>query len=319
MNAKNTPLSPVHHEFTPDAEDSRTKEVTELLAAVQEEDGVPAFSEAFLRAITEGSQGYRHLVSEADGRIVGVASVNTSYVGEIAVHPDVRRRGVATAMLRELGRHIDGERQVNVWSHGDLGSARGFAERRSARTVRELLKMSVDCTGARRDELLAGRDEAQATAEKEGLQVLDYPAACEALGEDVVDAEWLRVNNEAFAWHPEQGGWDETKLRRARDVDWFDPAGVLFLFDGEECLGFHWTKRPEGDSHGEVYVVCLADAARGRGLGAPMTYLGVGYLIDGGAEAVDLYVEGDNQPAVATYRRMGFDVVHRDVVYRGMI
>ncbi|MDN6325648.1 MAG: hypothetical protein L0J70_09620 [Corynebacterium sp.] len=45
----------------------------------------------------------------------------------------------------------------------------------------------------------------------------------------------------------------------------------------------------------------------------------MGYLIDGGAQAVDLYVEGDNAPAVATYRRLGFEVVHRDVVYRGMV
>ena len=42
-------------------------------------------------------------------------------------------------------------------------------------------------------------------------------------------------------------------------------------------------------------------------------------LIDGGAQAVDLYVEGDNAPAVATYRKLGFEVVHRDVVYRGIV
>lgn len=324
-NPANTPLSPVHRDYRPgQADEARAKEVTDLLTAVEEADGVSAYSEAFFRAVTEGTEGYRHLVSELGGKLVGVASVDSADVAEIAVHPDARRQRVATSMLRELGSRIDGERQVSIWSHGDLAAAQGFADRRGARTVRELLKMSVDCSastaeGSRREDLLAGRDAARQTAEKEGLTVLDYPSACEEFGEQKVDAEWLRVNNEAFAWHPEQGGWDEGKLRRAREVDWFDPEGVLFLFDGDECLGVHWTKRPDGDSHGEVYVVCLADAARGRGLGAPMTYLGVGFLIDGGAEAVDLYVEGDNQPAVATYRKMGFDVVHRDVVYRGMI
>lgn len=49
---------------------------------------------------------------------------------------------------------------------------------------------------------------------------------------------------------------------------------------------------------------CLADAARGRGLGGAVTLLGIGYLIEGGAQAVDLYVEGDNAAAVATYRRL---------------
>ncbi|WP_291477595.1 mycothiol synthase [Corynebacterium sp.] len=326
MNADNTPLNPVHREFHPG--DDRGAEVAdgirELLTAVGEADGVPPYSEAFLRSLEGGDGGdgggYRHLTAEVGGRIIGVVSVNPSYVAELAVHPDARRRGVATGMLREIGRHLDVERPLSVWSHGDLDSAKSFADDRRARTVRELLKMSVDCTdGERRRSLLAGRDEATATVEAEGLSVLDYPAAGAAFGADHVDREWLRVNNEAFAWHPEQGGWDLGKLAAARDTDWFDPAGVIFLFDGRECLGFHWTKRPEGDPHGEVYVVCLADAARGRGLGGPVTLLGIGHLLDGGAEAVDLYVEGDNAPAVATYRRLGFEVVHRDVVYRGMI
>ncbi|MDN5582501.1 MULTISPECIES: mycothiol synthase [unclassified Corynebacterium] len=318
-------VDPVHREFVPGQDAPLREGIDALLAAVEDADGVPAYSEAFLRSL-DGTEGYRHLVAEVAGgdggenTVVGVVSVNSSYVAELAVRPDVRRRGVATGMLREIARHIDVELQLSVWSHGDLESAKGFADGRGARTTRELLKMSVDCSGAeRREALLAGRDEALATVGEEGLQVLDYTAAAEAFGAGHVDTEWLRVNNEAFAWHPEQGGWDQGALDEAREADWFDPAGVLFLFDGEECLGFHWTKRPDGDPHGEVYVVCLADAARGRGLGGPVTLVGVGYLIDGGAQAVDLYVEGDNAPAVATYRRLGFEVVHRDVVYRGMV
>lgn len=329
MDADNTSLNPVYREFVPgtDADEGGTgtdvaRQVDDLLAAVEAADGVPAYSEAFLRSL-DGTDGYRHLTASVDGRVVGVVSVNTSYTAEMAVHPDARRRGVGGGMLREVGRHLDGERQLSVWAHGDLGAAKSFAGDRNARMVRELLKMSVDCSvdgaDSRREDLLARRDQAAATIDGEGLSVLDYTRSCEAFGTDRVDAEWLRVNNEAFAWHPEQGGWAPGDLVEARDTDWFDPAGVLLLWDGEECLGFHWTKRPAGDSHGEVYVVCLADGARGRGLGGPVTLVGVGHLIDGGAEAVDLYVEGDNAPAVATYRRLGFDVVHRDVVYRGIL
>ena len=330
MNAENTPLTPLYRELHPttgtDSADGTDgiDGVRALLADVEAADGVAPYSEAFLRSldgdVDSGADGYRHLTAQLDGRVVGVLSVNPSYVAEMAVLPDVRRRGVASGLLREMGRQLDTERPLSVWSHGDLDAAQGFAGDRRARTVRELLKMSVDCTDAdRRAVLLAGRDEATATVRGEGLDVMDYPSACEAFGADHVDAEWVRVNNEAFAWHPEQGGWDLARLTAARDVDWFDPSGVILLFDGSDCLGFHWTKRPAGDPHGEVYVVCLADAARGRGLGGPVTLLGIGHLLDGGAEAVDLYVEGDNAPAVATYRRLGFEVVHRDVVYRGML
>ena len=302
--------------------------VRELLDLVEKADGVPAFGEAFLRALdseSSDSVGYVHMVAEERGAILGVVSMNPSYVCEIAVHPEHRRRGLGSELLRILGRSLDGDQQLSVWSHGALPGAVGFAGDRQARTVRELLKMSVDCNpsfeegAARRADLLHSRDKSMAKIQDAGYRVLDYVESSAKFGGRVTDAEWLRVNNEAFAWHPEQGGWDMERLLDARDADWFDPNGVLLLWKDEECVGFHWTKRPDGDPHGEVYVVCLADAARGRGLGTPMTLLGMGYLLDNGARAIDLYVEGDNVPAVATYEKLGFKVVHRDVVYRGIL
>ncbi|AWT26908.1 Mycothiol acetyltransferase [Corynebacterium provencense] len=306
-----------------------------LLAEVAEADGVPALSEAFVQGIRGegGHTGHRHLLAVDDGgTVVGVLAVDAAGpddaagVAEMAVRPVARRRGTATGLLREVGRGLDPEAQFSIWAHGDLGAARGLAEVRGARTVRELLKMSVPCgTGdpARR-ELVDGARVARTTVEDAGYRIYDYPAACAEFGAELVDREWLRVNNEAFAWHPEQGGWDLRRLREARGTEWFDPAGVIMLWSrdecqGPQCAGVHWTKHPDGDPHGEVYVVCLADGARGRGLGGPLTLLGIGHLIEEGVDAVDLYVEGDNAPAVATYRRLGFTVVHRDVVFRGMV
>ena len=95
------------------------------------------------------------------------------------------------------------------------------------------------------------------------------------------DAELLRVNNAAFAWHPEQSGWTAADIAERRGEPWFDAAGLFMAFDDQTggLLGFHWTKvhnaggQERSDSGtnpglGEVYVVGVDPAAQGRGIGA---------------------------------------------------
>ena len=136
------------------------------------------------------------------------------------------------------------------------------------------------------------------------------------------DAEILRVNNAAFAWHPEQGGWTGADIDERRAEDWFDPEGLFIATsadDPDTILGFHWTKvhPPTGDDPelGEVYVVGIDPNAQGKGLGALLTLAGLRYLADRELPAVLLYVESDNTAAVHTYSKLGFTTFHVDAAF----
>jgi mycothiol synthase len=135
------------------------------------------------------------------------------------------------------------------------------------------------------------------------------------------EREILRVNNAAFAWHPEQGGWDIEQVRVREAEPWFDAAGFLLAVDAHDrLLGFHWTKvhADAGDGSGpigEVYVLGVDPAAQGVRLGAGLTLAGLRHLRDKGLTRVMLYVEADNAPAVRLYQGLGFTLWRSDVLY----
>jgi mycothiol synthase len=140
----------------------------------------------------------------------------------------------------------------------------------------------------------------------------------------------VEVNASAFAHHPEQGDMTLEDFRDRTSEPWFDPAGLFLAVPaappagpeadgGQPLLGFHWTKehRDEDPPYGEVYVVAVNPKAAGRGLGTVLTGLGLQHLKERGLPSVLLYVDGDNDPAIAVYTRQGFTVERTEVQYRG--
>ncbi len=277
------------------------RQVRDVIVAATTHDGVAPVGDQVLRELPHDRT--KHLVAEADGTVVGylnlvVASEDSAAMAEVVVHPEARRRRIGAALIRTgLAEGGDGAR---VWAHGDLEPARATASALGLVAVRKLLQM-------RRS--LAELPPVPA----DDLRITTYP------GRDA-DEELLRVNNAAFAWHPEQGGWSEAELAERRAEPWFDPAGLFLAYDrgspGHQLLGFHWTK-VHGPDLGEVYVVAVDPAAQGRGLGAMLTLVGLHGLAErlGPEATVMLYVEADNAAAVRTYRKLGFEVFSKDVAY----
>ncbi|MFF0452079.1 mycothiol synthase [Nocardia africana] len=258
----------------------------------------------------------RHLVVERDGELVAYANLVPAHgdhpaMAEAVVDPRARGRGIgATLVAAALQAGGPGAR---IWAHGNLAPARAVAGRLGLTIARELWQM--------RRALTQASDGDQATVE---LPELEVPAdiVLRTYAGPADDAEILRVNNAAFDWHPEQGGWTEAEIAVRRAAPWFDPKGLFIAADPADpthILGFHWTKVHEpdetSDAIGEVYVVAIDPAAQGRGLGRVLTLAGLHYLRERGLGAVILYTEADNTAAVHTYTRLGFETAHIDAAY----
>ncbi len=56
------------------------------------------------------------------------------------------------------------------------------------------------------------------------------------------EADWLRVNNLAFAGHPDQGSWTLATLESRTSQPWFDPSLFLLATDALGLAGFNWLK-----------------------------------------------------------------------------
>lgn len=142
-------------------------------------------------------------------------------------------------------------------------------------------------------------------------------------GED--DDGFLGVNNRAFSWHPEQGGWTKEQLRERMAESWFDPDGFLIheSLNIDESLsvidGFCWTKvhppSATDPAMGEIFVIAADPSTHGTGLGRALTVGGLQHLAGRGLSVAMLYVEHDNAAAVGLYRDLGFDVHQTDAAY----
>ncbi|MFD8244669.1 mycothiol synthase [Nocardia sp. NPDC059691] len=289
----------------PDAGDARA--VTDLLSRTTEADGVAPVSEQAVLSLTSGADtGARHLLARREGAVVGYANLVPAHgehpaMAEVAVDPARRGHGVGTDLVAAA--LAAGGPGARVWAHGDRPAAKAVAARLGLRTVRELWQMRRSLATPELPEL----------AVPDGIVLRTYAGPAD-------DAELLRVNGAAFAWHPEQGAWTRRDIEIRRDESWFDPAGLFLAFDTaapDRLLGFHWTKvhHAEQPPLGEVYVVGIDPAAQGRGLGRLLTLTGLHHLRERGLAEVLLYTEADNVAAVRTYTRLGFAPAHVDVAY----
>jgi mycothiol synthase len=304
------PLSPVRlaDTLTP----TEAAQVHDLQVRAVAADGVSPLSEQPLLSLTAPGGRVRHLLGYAGEQLRGYAQLD-SPAGpeasvELVVDPDARRQGTGRTLVDAV---LAAAPEARLWAHGQLPAAQALAASTGLTAVRELHKMARALTEA---DL-----EPAATALPAGFTARAFEP-----GRD--EQAWLATNAAAFAHHPEQGRLTLADLHDRMTQPWFDAAGfILVEADGSpgEVAAFHWTKVDSeqrssvdpGKAAGEVYVVGVHPAYQGRGLGRPVTALGLAHLAGLGLPEVVLYVDGDNQAAIRTYTGLGFRSIMVDVMY----
>jgi mycothiol synthase len=288
-----------------EVDDDTASGLRALWARAAQADGVGAVSEAFRLAVGPPRDGVVHLLRRSDDEtVVGYAQVAAAAtpdaVAELVVDPPARRRGHGRALL-DAALH---EGAHSVWAHGMLPAADALARAAGLVMTRSLHLMTRPLTNA----------DAVDPVLPQGFSVRSFEP-----GRD--DETWVTLNAAAFARHPEQGRLTVADLHERMAQPWFDPAGLLLVVDDAtgQVVAFHWTKVEGGTGRGpkasangvregvgEVYVVGVDPAHQGRGLGGPVTRLGLAHLARAGLREVELYVDGDNLAARRTYERLGF-------------
>jgi mycothiol synthase len=281
--------------------------VQRLADAVEARSGVPPFGETTWLGLTDG--GTRHdlglAVETPDGRLTGYAHAAEYRLGawslEAATTDSTSELSLLLAeSVVAITAHGGGD--VTLWVHGPTAADDDAAHAAGFVPARDLLELRVPLPLA------------AAPAWPDGVTVRTFLPG-------VDDEPWLRVNNRAFATHPEQGGWDDDTLARRMAEPWFDPDGFLLAFAGDALAGFCWTKvhapapPREPAARGEIYVIGVDPDHQGTGLGRALVTGGLASIAGRGITVGMLFVDADNAAAVGLYGALGFTTHRVDRAY----
>ncbi len=243
----------------------------------------------------------QHLfVVEIAGSIVGYLEVTPELkigrvILECLVHPEHRRRGLATTLLAramhrasELGTSVA---HVNILQ--DNLSAASLLSRLGFEPMRRFLELSLN------------------------LSDIDFPDADRRSssyhhlkrGEE---DKLAHIQNLSF-----KGTWGynpNTPEETAYLINLADPEDVILACEDKEPVGYCWTRielaedATGGADKGRIYMVGVDPGHRGRGVGKGVLLAGLRYLKSKNLEFVELTVDSENKAACALYHSLGFKV-----------
>jgi len=241
-------------------------------------------------------------VVETAGNIIGYMDVAAELtikrvILDCWIHPEHRRRGLATKLLgyatrraRELGIKVA---HVNIPQDNTV--AKSVLSKLGFEFVRRFLELRLEMTR------VPWQDIDQAALGCCHLQC----------GEE---DKLTRIQNRSFA-----GTWGfnpntvEEITYRANLSNCF-PEDVVLTYHGGEVVGYCWTEVTGGgeaggsERKGRIFMIGTDPDYRGRGAGRRVLLAGLAHLKNRGIQITELTVDSENKAACTLYQSIGFEV-----------
>jgi mycothiol synthase len=275
--------------------------IREVLTASLERDGIPGFTRADiarqLDRMPPDPEGT--LVALEDGRVVGVC---TPRMDDLTVHPDRRRRGHGRRLLlaaRDLIKRR-GEDRLDLHVPTTLPGSVAFATAMGMHYRSSLWQFELSADAA---------------------ALVPQPSFPDDVAvrrwDDAIDTDfeaWTAFMRASFEGHPTTMTWTAAVVEHVHAGPDFDASGVLIVAERaapEHLVAFARIETEAEDDGllGEVGLIGVLPAWRGRGLGRELLRWGVADLRARGAGRIVLAVEAANERATRLYRSHGFEPV----------
>jgi GNAT superfamily N-acetyltransferase len=256
---------------------------------------------------TPARAGYRILVAEDGGRLVGLADALLRWRARdpgvgfvwVCVAPDQRRQGIGAALAEASVRHVAalGAHMLNTEAEPE---SVGFAERYGFGPTRSEQLWEIEPAEAD----LSGLDALEQGRAAEGFrlvplrELLDRPRELHALYaevEDDVPTDYPRGELPFEEWERETLG-----------KPLLDPDGSMNVVHDGRPVAFAWLLIDREGRRGEHELTGTLPGYRGRGLARLAKLSALRWAADNGIERLFTGNDEENEPMLAINRRLGY-------------
>jgi GNAT superfamily N-acetyltransferase len=250
---------------------------------------------ALLRADLAANPDRHFYVAELDGEVVGSGLISLSdlrdrFSVKVRVLPQARRRGVGTALLRQLITHATGDK---VGTHLEEEESRPFAERFGFRETDRQVEQVKHLGDEPDPPPLPDGIEVVTVAERPSLLREAYPLACEGYSDMALE-------------RPAQISL-ETWLREEATL----PDGSFVALAGGEIVGWSGLVQHDNDGVAEDGLTVTRRDWRHRGLATTLKRMELAWAAEHGFREVVTWTQQGNEGMRSINELLGYE--YRDV------